>query len=153
MSEQNWKRILQAIEASKSPGETNSNAETCRILDQDSISSDLKQTNSQILTVSSKHEVTTSVVSIDLPPAIENHKDELSDHCVLVDRILKEISVVQYRIDYGRRDRMQNAVLKVHWDEWTHLRRECGDKPLLELFRALRQNEVVCKTSHSWMSH
>ncbi|EXJ76440.1 uncharacterized protein A1O5_00948 [Cladophialophora psammophila CBS 110553] len=141
-SEQNYKRILQAIEASKIPEGAQSDPDTCGVGEQDSASCNLLQANTQASSAASNDDAAPRGLSVDLPLAVENHT-QLADHCLLIGKILQEIGIVKYRIDYGQRDRVQKAVLKVHWDEWTHLRKKHGDKRLLELFTALRQNEVA----------
>ncbi|KIW99218.1 uncharacterized protein Z519_00881 [Cladophialophora bantiana CBS 173.52] len=141
-SEQNYKRVLQAVEASKGPEGAQSDPDTCGVGEQDSASCNLLQANTQATSAASNDDAATSGLAVDLPLAIDNHT-QLADHCLLIGKILQEIGVVKYRIDYGQRDRVQKAVLKVHWDEWTHLRKKHGDKRLLELFTALRQHEVA----------
>ena len=133
-TEQNFKRILQAIETSKSPRETESAPDASEGPGQGS-------TNLSLLTAGTQKAPTSGSWSV-LPSAIESHT-QLADHCLLVDRMLNEIGVVKYRIDYGQRDRLQKAILKVHWDEWTDLRKKHGDKPLLELLMVLKMEEMV----------
>ncbi|KAJ9613523.1 hypothetical protein H2200_003465 [Cladophialophora chaetospira] len=139
-SERNFKRILQTVEAAKDPETPTASSNPGESVHHDATSS--LSTTSDAVTTTSNPLAGAATVAIKLPVAIKNHI-QLNDHCLLISKMLTEIGVLKYRIDYGQRDRVQKAVLKVHWDEWAQLRRKHGEKPLLELFAALRQDELL----------
>jgi hypothetical protein len=56
------------------------------------------------------------------PFGLSHHMEKMEHHCALTKSILDEISAVQYRIDYGLRDRMHRGVLGLHWKNGHH----CG---------------------------
>jgi hypothetical protein len=79
------------------------------------------------------------------PFGLSHRMEEMEHHCALTKSLLGEISAVQYRIDYGLRDRMHRGVLGLHWEEWSPLRKIYGDEALMKAFSA--DFELVGSTS------
>lgn len=63
---------------------------------------------------------------ITLPPGLERHHERIHHHSYLVQNLLSEISSLQYKLDVSTRDRMQNGILNMHWDEWSMYRLRHG---------------------------
>ena len=64
---------------------------------------------------------------LDLPAGLKHHHDRIRYHSDLVQNLLAEISSLHYKIDHGIRDRMQNGVLALHYNEWLAIRSIYGD--------------------------
>ncbi len=145
-SEQNFKRILRAVEASKDPVAARDTSDSP---EQDSPSPSPLQTNSEVVLAARTEKAPTSGPASGPSTALQSNT-QLTDHSLLMDKMLKEIGISKYRIDYGQRDRLQKAILKVHWDEWTHLRMIHGHERLVEMLTALNQDELVTTRLHPY---
>lgn len=66
---------------------------------------------------------------------------ELSGHCLLVDRILREIEEPQYNLSARLRGKVQEGALDLHWAEWSHLLRMHGREQVIKAFS--RHHAVV----------
>lgn len=64
--------------------------------------------------------------NIVLPTGLQRHHERIHHHSCLVQNLFSEIASLQYNLDFSTRDRMQNNVLDMHWEEWSSHRLRHG---------------------------
>lgn len=74
--------------------------------------------------------------NIVLPTALQRHHERIHHHSYLVQNLLTEIASLQYNLDMNTRDRMQNGVLNMHWDEWSMYRLRHGHEHFEKMLNA-----------------
>lgn len=73
---------------------------------------------------------------IVLPTGLQRHHERIHHHSYLVQNLLSEIASLQYNLDLNTRDRMQNGILNMHWDEWSMYRLRHGHEHFEKMLSA-----------------